>query len=241
MKIISGKRYTVGPALFVLTLIVIVTACGGKTDPTFNIAGTWSLFRTTAGSDTTQAAEQKDIFAFTTSDNDVGGTNQSSGETVTGQVTALDVTLTTSGSSGTKNYTGRLSSDGATMSGTWSSTDPAGQPGPSGTWIAVVHGLITYDITGDWNLSEPAGGLDGVQGFTLSQSVNDLTGSTTPATDPAISITGTVGSLDVIFFWTGSNGAIVTLTGKIIDAGSMSGTWTDTNGLSGSWSASKNG
>ncbi len=239
----------------VLTLMLFVISCGGKTDATFNIAGAWSLVRVTPAdtATSTPADEQKDLFTFTqlSSDTDVGGTttpgNGSASETITGSVSGDDVSFTTTVSGGiTRNYTGKLSSDGATMSGTWTSTDTLVTPNvtTSGTWSAVVRAVPAFNISGDWTLTEPAGGLGGVEGFSFAQSTNDLTGSTLPVTDPPTTFSGSVGYLDVIFFWKGSDNTLNTLSGRISNGNSISGTWTRTdvnnNTTSVPWSATKN-
>ncbi len=241
-------------------LILFIISCGGKTDPTFNIAGSWSLFRLTPAvpaTDTTQgvsADEQKDLFAFTMNaqDNDVAGTttpgNGSPSEAITGSVSGDDVSFTTTVSGGiTRNYTGKLSSDGATMSGTWTSTEAGGIAGPSGTWLAIVRAVPAYNISGEWTLSEPAGGMAGVTGFNFSQTTqtpNDLTGSPLPVSDPPVLLAGAVGYLDVIFFWKGSDGTLNTLSGRISGGTAISGTWTSTDinnqTTSVEWSATKN-
>ncbi|HWR58551.1 MAG TPA: hypothetical protein VN328_06655 [Thermodesulfovibrionales bacterium] len=184
-----------------------------------------------------------DTFTFTTSDNDVGGTtNASPPESITGSVNETDVGFFTISTSGIRrDYTGKLSSDGATMSGTWTGTNTTSNtPSGSGTWSAIVHGSTTLNIAGDWNLSDPAAGLGTVTGFNFVQSINDLTGSTTLSTKSSTSIKGAIGGLDIMFFWSSDGVIFYTLTGKISNGGNtMSGTWTNTSGGSGNWSANR--
>lgn len=247
MQIATKEWLKIGMIFFVVALPLFVVNCAGKNDQTFNIAGTWSLFRITppvTATDTTQATpadEQMDTFTFTTSDKDVQGST-SSGEAITGSVSETDISFATTGTNGLRrDYAGKLSSEGATMAGTWTSTDASGVQ-TSGTWSAVVHGIPTFNVTGNWNLDEPAGGIEGATGFNFNQPTdkpNDLSGSTLPVTDPNISLKGAVGALDVMFFWENSDGVFVTLTGKINGGNTMSGTWTATDGQSGTWSATK--
>jgi hypothetical protein len=221
-------------ALFIVTLPFFLLSCGGKTDPTFNIAGSWYIFHTTNGA----VGEQgPDLFAYSQTDNDLSG-KVPTGESLTGSVSGLDVSFswTTSTDSVKKDYSGKISTDGTTMSGTW--TDSNNQ---QGTWNAIIKLDPLGSIQGTWNLTAPTGGVAGVQGFTFVQSGNDLAGSQTLQGE---ALTGIITNPDIMFFWTTSDGIIYTFIGttnNISDGtvNDISGTWTDSNGQSGSWSATR--
>jgi hypothetical protein len=97
--------------------------------PQASIAGNWNIFETTSG---TAGEQGLGLFIFTQSGNGIAGTTPE-GQPITGAFGRLDVTFYWVGSDGiTNTFTGIVTSDGATMSGSWSSTD-----GKSGTWRAT--------------------------------------------------------------------------------------------------------
>lgn len=227
-------------AFFAINIVLFIGGCGGKTDPTFNIAGSWYIFHTT---DVAKGEQGPDLFAFAQTDNDLTGTAPT-GESITGSVSGLDVsfswTTSVGGTNVTKNYSGEVSTDGTTISGTWSDSS-----NNRGTWNAIIKLNPLGNIQGVWNLTEPAGGVGGVQGFSFiqAQSGNDLAGSQTAQGDVE-AITGIVTNPDIMFFWLGSDGTLYMFTGILNNvnngvASEMSGTWTATNGQSGSWSATR--
>jgi hypothetical protein len=234
MQRITGKWLEYSIAFFALSLIFILGGCGGKTEPTFNISGSWYVFHTTDG---TVGEEGLGLFSFTQSDNDLSGSVVTTGEPISGSVSGLDISFSwTESATGVRNdYSGKVSTDGTTMSGTWSDSN-----GQNGTWSAIIQLTPIGDIQGDWNLSAP---VAGVEGFTLVQSTNDLTGSVTSQGDQT---TGIISNPDIFFFWTGSDGVTNTFVGTVSSvsdgiAYSMSGTWSDSSGGSGSWSATRGG
>lgn len=232
MRRIRDKWLEFSLAFFVVTLLFIFGGCGGKTEPTFNISGGWYVFQTTDG---TAGKEGLGLFSFSQSDNDLSGSVATTGYSITGSVSGLDVSFSwTDAVTGAKiYYDGTVSTDGTTMSGNWSDTN-----GQLGTWNAIIQLTPVGDIQGDWNLSAP---VAGVQGFTFVQSTNDLTGSVTSEGDQ---VTGSLSNPDIFFFWTGSDGVTTSFIGTINTvsdgiAYSMSGSWSDSAGGSGSWSATK--
>ena len=97
--------------------------------PQVNIAGNWGVFQTTSG----VAGEQgPDVFAFTQSGYGIAGTT-SDGKSITGAIGRLDITFFWVDSDEvTHTFTGIITADGKSMSGTWTNTS-----GKSGTWRAV--------------------------------------------------------------------------------------------------------
>lgn len=97
--------------------------------PKVNIAGSWNIYKTATGASGEQGP---DLFTFTQSGNGISGTT-AQGQQITGTIASLSITFSWVGSDGdTYIYTGAVSSDGATMSGTWISVN-----GQSGTWRAT--------------------------------------------------------------------------------------------------------
>jgi hypothetical protein len=234
MQRIAGKWPEFSSAFLAVTLIFLFGGCGGKTEPTFNISGSWYMFHTTDG---TAGEQGLGLFSFTQSDNDLSGSVATTGESISGSVSGLDVSFswTDSATSARIDYNGKVSTDGTTMSGTWSDSN-----GQHGTWNAIIQLNPVGDVQGDWNLLAP---VAGVQGFTFVQATNDLTGSVTSQGDQ---ITGILSNPDIFFYWTGSDGVTNTFIGTInnVSGGTaydMSGSWSDSSGGSGSWSATKGG
>ncbi len=241
MQRLAGQWLKVSTAFFAIISALLLGGCGGKADPTFNISGSWYVFYTTDGTQGIQSFSSSP-FSFTQTDNDLTGAVPTSGESLTGSVSGLDISFSFTLNKDTYryDYNGKVSSDGTTMSGTWSNSH-----GAKGSWNAIIKLTPYGSIQGNWSLSAP---VEGVQGFTFVQSTSDtnyLAGSlTTPQAGP---ITGVVSNPDILFFWTGSDGTTLytfsgTLTSKnngVADV--MSGTWTATNGQAGSWSATRSG
>ena len=100
-----------------------------NTPPKVNIAGNWNTYQTTTGAPGEQGPN---LFTFTQSGNGISGTT-SQGQQITGTIGSLSITFSWVGSNGdTYIYTGTVSADGTTMSGTWTSVN-----GQSGTWRAT--------------------------------------------------------------------------------------------------------
>lgn len=100
--------------------------------PTLSIAGNWNIFHTTTG---TAGELGPDSFAMSQTGSVVSGTTQDS-LAITGTVTTLKVNLFWTGKDGAVyTYTGLVTADGVSMSGTW--TNNSGQ---SGTWRAAKSG-----------------------------------------------------------------------------------------------------
>lgn len=94
--------------------------------PTGNITGNWNIV-TMGGT-----SGQQGLFVFTQSGNGIAGTT-SQGLPITGIISSLTITFSWTGSDGATNiYTGTVSANGTTMSGTWTNTN-----GQSATWSAT--------------------------------------------------------------------------------------------------------
>ena len=109
--------------------IIISTTTGGF-PPRVNIAGNWNAFHTTDG---TTGEQGPDVVTFTQSGNGVGGTTQ--GQQITGSMMTSNITsLLFFWNDGTANFafTGIVSTDGTSMTGTWTNIS-----GKSGTWRAT--------------------------------------------------------------------------------------------------------
>jgi hypothetical protein len=235
MKRLAGSKrsrdyFLICGAIFTLLL----SGCGSsKPVPLFNIAGTWFVYHETNG---ISAEQGPDSFIFKTSDNTVSGTT-SQGQSITGTVTGLDISFSWLGSdSFTYTYTGSVSSDGTTMSGTWTNTN-----GQSGKWHAIIDLSPAVNIAGSWNIfNTPAGSTVelGPDLFTFTQSGNGVAGLTSGAQ----TVIGSIGGQSIAFSWVASDGYLYIYTGSVSSDGhTMSGTWTNTNnGQSGSWRATKN-
>jgi hypothetical protein len=223
--------------LFVIPLPLFLASCGGGiSSAPFNTSGSWFIYHTTAG---TAGDQGPDLFTFTQTDassNNLTGTTSQS-QLLSGNVSGLNISFSWVGSDGaTYNYTGVISADAFTMSGTWTSTN-----GLSGTWHAIFSASPSVNISGSWSILFTTAGTTGQQGpflFTFTQSGNGIAGTTSQGQQ----LIGTVSVLSITFSWAGSDGATNVYTGALNSAGtSMSGTWTSTNGLSGTWSATKSG
>jgi hypothetical protein len=231
-KLATSKWLKVCLLFFVVTLFLFLGGCGSsKPLPVWNITGSWYTYYATTG---TPGEQGPNLFTFTQTEDSLSGTT-SQNQQITGTVSGLDITFSWVGSDGATNTsTGKVSADGATMSGTWTSSK-----GQSGTWHAIPNTSPKVNIAGNWNTYQTTTGTPGEQGpdlFTFTQSGNGLSGTTSQGQQ----ITGTISGLSITFFWTGSDGATYTSTGTVsADGVTMSGTWTGSNGQSGTWRATK--
>ncbi len=109
---------------------IIISTSGRSFTPSVNITGNWNEFQTTDGT----AGEQGPVgVSFTQSGNGIGGTTQD--RQITGSIASSNVTsLIYFWNDGTTNFafTGTVSTDGNSMSGTWSNSN-----GQTGTWRAT--------------------------------------------------------------------------------------------------------
>jgi len=225
--------------LCVITLPLFLGSCGGSTsEAPFKITGSWFIYNTTAG---TAGEQGPNTFSFTQSDassNNLTGTTSQS-QAITGNVSDLNISFSWVGSdSATYTYTGVISGDGFTMSGTWTNTS-----GLSGTWHAIVSAAPSVNIAGNWNITLTTSGTAGQQGpypFIFTQSGNGIGGTASQGQ----ALIGTVSILSITFSFAESDGSTDVYTGLINAAGTtMSGTWksTSVSRQSGTWSATKSG
>jgi hypothetical protein len=246
----TSKWLKVSLLFLVATLPLFLGGCGGsKSEPTFNISGNWVIYHTTSG---TPGQQGPDLFSFSQSQNNLTGTTSSGTTSLSltlssGDVSGQNVSFGWTGSDGTTTYaySGSVSSNGTTMSGTWHSSD-----GQQGTWNGIINETPIDNIAGNWNFLSTSG-TPGQQGlFAFNQSINTVATITintiSGTTSQDLALTGTISSLSIIFSWTGSDGTTYIYTGTVSGSGgtAMSGTWTSINtsgqyGPSGSWSATK--
>ena len=109
---------------------IIISSTTGSFPPKVNVAGDWNAFMTTAG---TAGEQGPDVVTFTQSANSLGGTVQ--GQQITGSIMSSNITsLIFFFNDGISNFafTGIVSTDGKSMSGTWTNTG-----GQTGTWRAA--------------------------------------------------------------------------------------------------------
>jgi hypothetical protein len=212
-----------------LSTAIFLSGCGGsKPDAVWNIAGGWYIYHDTSGS---PAEQGPDLFTFTQSVNDLSGTT-AAGEPFSGTISGTDVSFSwTASDQTTYTYSGTASN--GTMAGTWS-----GSNGQSGTWRAVISLTPGLSVAGNWNVFQTVTGSSeqGPAVFALEQSGNSISG--TAPEDEAV--TGSIGSLYLIFTWTDGNGTAYVYIGTVTDSSNMSGTWTSPGGQSGTWRATKN-
>ena len=169
---VTSDWFRVCMLLCVIGLTFFLGGCGGSStgENPFNTTGSWFIYHTTAG----VAGEQgPDTFTFTQTDsanNNLSGTT-SQNQFLMGNVSGLNISFSWVGSDGATNtYTGTISGDGFTMSGTWTNTSSH-----SGTWHAIVNASPHVDISGNWNILVTTVGTAGQQGpfpFTFTQSGN---------------------------------------------------------------------
>ena len=173
-KLATNKLLKVYLLLLVVSLHLILGGCGkSEPPPTWNITGSWYIYNTTTG---TTGEQGPNLFTFTASTNTISGTTAQS-QPITGDISGLNITFSWTGSDGaTYTYTGAVSADGATMSGTWTSSN-----GLSGTWHAIINTPPTVNITGSWNTYQTTTGTSGEQGpnlFAFTQTTNSISGTT---------------------------------------------------------------
>jgi hypothetical protein len=109
---------------------IIISTTNSSFPPNVNIAGNWNAFLTTAG---TPGEQGPDVVTFTQSANNLGGSVQ--GQQITGSIMSSNITsLIFFFNDGISNFafTGIVSTDGHSMSGTWTNTG-----GQTGTWRAT--------------------------------------------------------------------------------------------------------
>lgn len=238
-KFIISKRLKFFWLLIVLTFPLLFSGCGTSNSslPVFNVAGTWNIFTSTAG---TAGVQGPNLFTFATSENDLTG-QTSGGQQLTGNVTQLSISFSWTGTDGTIfTYVGNISaSDGATMLGTWT-----GNKGQSWTWAGVItNPTSSVNVTGTWNtfttdLSKAGSTEQGPFPITLTQPTNTFSGISADGQQ----IAGAISRFDIVFLEAVSDGSTKTFIGVVTSGGTgMSGTWTSTDKSSGSWRAAKTG
>ncbi len=229
-KLAVYRSWGAGLLFLFLTSTLFLTGCGGsQAEPVFNITGGWNIFYTTTG---TAGEQGPGLFNFSQTDNNLSGTTPQ-GQALSGSVSSLSVSFSWTGSDGAfYTYTGTISADGNTMSGTWSNSK-----GASGSWSAMINIASSVNVTGNWNVFHTTGtaGEQGPDLFTFSQSGNSVSG-TAPQGQ---AVTGVVSGLNILFSWTGSDGVSNTYVGAVSGGNSMTGTWSATSGQSGTWRATK--
>ncbi len=106
---------------------IIISSTNASFPPSVNIAGSWNAFMTTDG---IPGEQGPDVVTFTQSGNNIAGTEQDRqiiGAMMSSNITSIIFFL----NDGTSNFafTGIVSSDGNSMSGTWTNTS-----GKTGAW-----------------------------------------------------------------------------------------------------------
>jgi hypothetical protein len=224
-KSASSILLNIRVSIIVLTLSLFLGGCGGgnKSEPLYNITGSWYVFHTTNG---TAGEQGLGLFKFTQSENSLSGTAPPN-QLITGNVSNTTATFSWTGSDGTAyTYTGTVSDNGTTA-GSWT-----GSNGQSGTWHAIINVLPSVNITGNWQITYATNETN----IEFSQSGNIISSTTSQEQ----LFTGIVSGLTITFSWVGSDGATYIFTGAVnVDGTTMSGTWINTNGQSGTWSATK--
>jgi len=131
-KLDRSKCLKVYLLFFMVTLPLFFSGCGeSKSLPVWNITGSWFTYYATTGAPGEQGPN---LFTFTQSGNGISGTT-SLNQQITGTISNLSITFSWVESDGdTYIYTGTLSADGTTMSGTWT-----GSNGQIGTWRATKN------------------------------------------------------------------------------------------------------
>jgi hypothetical protein len=101
----------------------------GSVNPQTSAAGNWNMFQTTTGGGGEQGLG---VFTFTQSGFGIAGTTADS-NSIVGAIGRLDISFFWTGNDGvTHTFTGIITADGTSMSGTWYDTS-----GKSGTWRAT--------------------------------------------------------------------------------------------------------
>lgn len=155
-KPVASTLLNVCVSIIIVTLSLFLGGCGGaKSEPLFNITGSWYVFHTTNGA---SGEQEPDLFAFTQTENSLSGTTPLN-QLITGNVSNTDITFSWAGSDGTVyTYTGTVNDNG-TMAGTWT-----GSNGQSGTWHAIISLPPSVNITGNWQITYATNGTPGEQG-----------------------------------------------------------------------------
>lgn len=194
-----------------------------------DISGSWSSYRSTKGisgeqgpDPSTLAQTGKGVAGIFGGRHFVGTIN---GLNLTGYMTNNDATMET--------FSGSVSPDGNTMSGTWMS----GSNGRSGVWRATRNYPPLVIITGNWNEYHVENGAEkGPDLCALTQTGNGIAGSVS-----GFPVTGTISGLNIGLYWKNDSGVTTFLTGNMsTDGPTTSGTYTDSSGKSGTWRATKN-
>jgi len=212
-------------SIIIVTLSLFLGGCGGsKSEPTYNITGSWYVFHTTNG---TAGEQQPNLFTFTQSENSLSGTTPLN-QTITGNVSKTTATFSWTGTDGTAyTYTGTVAGND-TMAGSWT-----GSNGQSGTWHAILNVAPSVNVAGTWQITYTT---NETTEASFLQTGTNIAGTTSPQEQQII---GCVSSLTITFSWVGSDGATYIFTGAV--GTTMSGTWLNTNGQSGTWTATKSG
>ncbi len=214
---------------YAAALTFLVSGCLGASSPpaSVTITGSWNIFHTPTGS--TQLGP--DIFTFTQTGNSISGTT-SQGQTVTGTLTGSNITFSWTASNVTNTYSGTVSADGTTMSGTYTTS-----ASETGSWSATKGTSSTVSITGTWNMFITPSNTNAEQTlglFTFTQTGNTISGTTAQGQQLA----GTLSGQNVSFSWVDSGGNTNTFTGSV-GTTAMTGTYTVNAVASGSWRAAK--
>jgi hypothetical protein len=223
-KFTTTQLINISLILFAMTLPLFLGGCLGAGTPTalVNISGSWNLSTLTG------------TWTFNQIGTTISGQTPSGTEQITGTIVGLNINFSFTDTNGnTDSYTGTVSSDGTTMSGTYTVGTT------SAPWDGTLSGSTGASIsTGNWSVTDiPTGGTAGTP-FTvfLSQSGSTIKGNfpTTSTGQPATegtSVTGTVSGTSSITF------SFID-TGSIISSNSISnGTYTINDAAAGTWSA----
>jgi len=223
-EIVIGKWAKVCWRFFALTMPLVLSGCIGAGVSTssssgVNVSGTWNLFQPAASSVT-----------FIQIGNELTVNGTANAGTVNGQ----SITFSAAQSDGsTITYTGTVTADVTSMSGSFTSTS-----GATGSWNASLA-PATITISGTWNVfNTPTNStLQGPNAFTFTQTGNTLTGTTPLSSQP---VTGTVSGLSIQFTWIASGGSTNIYIGTVsADGTSMFGIYTTGSVQSGTWNATQ--
>ena len=231
-KLFTGKWSRIYVFLLVASVPLLLIGCGSSNPPAYDISGAWYTYYATHG---TPGEVGPNLYALSSSNNAISGST-SQNQIITGEIAGLDINFSYVQSDGsTNNSMGTISSDGTTMSGTWTDTK-----GRSGTWHAIYQAtnLSTISIAGNWSTYQIMTGSSeqGPNPFTFNQSGDSISGTTSQS----LQFTGSISYYTLTFFWIGTDGVTYTFTGTVNANGlNMSGTWINTTGQSGTWRAVK--
>ncbi len=240
MERIGGRRWLTGCMLIIsAALLFFIGGCSsGVTEPAFNVSGNWDIYTTTSG---TVGEAGPGRFSFSTYSSTLSGYSPET-KYITGEVSDLNISFSWVASDGyTYSYTGLVSNNGTTMSGTWTNTN-----NQSGTWNGIIISTSsttftpTINIAGNWNVfltTDGTTGEEGPEAVTFTQSSNTLGG-----TALGQQIVGSIASSNVttvLFFWNDGTSNFAFTGIANVDGNSMQGTWTNTSGKTGTWRATK--